>query len=99
MTQTQALESNQSVDIDLRKWTRSSIVLEALSIIQSKTDLAVDTSKILAIEKSIDSCDGTSNRCEKVFHIYMPGLYIWLHYELINGREFVEWKATYWLGE
>jgi hypothetical protein len=88
-------EFNLPVDIKIENWTNKDIVLDALNIIHNKTDLAIDTSKILAVEKLVDSCIENNDKCEKTFIIYMPGLRIWLRYERDGYKDYADVKVLF----
>jgi hypothetical protein len=89
-SQTKTPEFNLPVNIKIENWTNKDVVLEALNIVHNKTKIAVDSSKILAVDKVLDTCIDGSTRCEKRFRIYLPSLRIWLRYEKRNDIEYVE---------
>jgi hypothetical protein len=92
--QTPITEFNLPVNIKIENWTNKDVVLEALNIIHNKTKIAVDASKILAVEKIGDGCNDDEPNCSTTFVIYLPSLRIWLKYEKRNGIEFVETNIT-----
>jgi hypothetical protein len=90
VTQTKTLELNLPVNIKIENWTNKDVVLEALNILHNKTKIAVDTTKVIAVEKTMDSCEYDPNNCSKVFIMYLPGYKIWLRYDVENGKEYVD---------
>jgi hypothetical protein len=92
LNQAPITEFNLPVNIRIENWTNKDIVLDALNIIHNKTDIAIDVSKILVVEKLADSCLENNDKCEKTFIIYMPSIRIWLKYEKNGNYDYAEAK-------
>jgi hypothetical protein len=73
-------------------WIRRDVLAEVLDIIVHETDISLDISKIIAIDKYVVECKDEGKDCKTVYNIYLPSWRLWLKVESFNGKKYVEYN-------
>jgi hypothetical protein len=74
------------------QWIRRDVLAEVLDIIAHETDIAIDASKIIAIEKYVVEQKDENSYSKIVYSVYLPSWRLWLKVENYNGKRYVEYN-------
>jgi hypothetical protein len=73
-------------------WIRRDVLAEVLDIIVHETDISLDISKIVAVEKYVVEQRDEDNYTKIVYNVYLPTWRLWLKVENYNGKRYVEYN-------
>ena len=76
----------------IETWIRKDILAEVLDIIVHETDITLDISKIVAIEKYVVEQYDEDNYSKIVYNVYLPTWRLWLKVENYKGKRYVEYN-------
>jgi len=94
LNQTTCPEFSKPVNIRVEYWTNKGVILEVLDLLNRNAWVSIDATKIIAVEKIIDSCcdsnPDSNSDCEKSFIIYLPFVRVAVRYKKHGNNEFVD---------